>query len=66
MTGKAITFTALGPRNDADGQLKLSEMPDALNSPASSLPLWVSAMVAQGQGNTDEPFRLWVLLEGGH
>lgn len=36
--GKAITFTALGPRNAAAGQLKLFEMPDALTSPAGSLP----------------------------
>jgi len=34
---KAITFTAFGPRNDAGGQLKLPEMPDALTS-ASPLP----------------------------
>lgn len=38
MTGKVITFTALGPRNGAGEQLKLYEMPDALTSPASSLP----------------------------
>lgn len=31
-------FTALGPRDDAGGQLKLSGMPDALNSPANSRP----------------------------
>lgn len=31
-------FNALGPRDDAGGQLKLSRMPDALNSPEKSLP----------------------------
>lgn len=31
-------FTALGPRDDAGGQLKLSGMPDALNSPVNSQP----------------------------
>lgn len=38
MTSKAITFTALSPRNDAGRQLKLSEIPDAFTSPANSLP----------------------------
>lgn len=35
---KAITLVALGPRNNAGGQINLSEMPDDLTSPASSLP----------------------------
>lgn len=31
-------FPALGPRDDAGGQLRVSALPDALNSPANSLP----------------------------